>query len=148
MATGESTAFWLRYAKHPTTAISKARRAAITITTVKAEDPGSALQGASPAAVAVGKMRVDVQLFGTDPAAIRALQAAATANLVLGYVGDAAANEKHTIKNVRFHTFLGQIELPDPDNAGGTIAVWGIAGTCVAAYADTLALAWITATDA
>jgi len=148
MATGESTAFWLRYAKHPTVAINKARRASITITTVKAEDPGSAVQAASPATVAVGKMRVDVQLFGTDPAAIRALIAEAAANLVLGYVGDAAANEKHTLKNVRFHTPLGQLELPDPDAPGGTISVWGIAGTCVAVSTDTLALAWVTATDA
>jgi len=144
MATGQSTAFWLNSAVHGA-AINKARRASITITVVKAEDPGLADQALSPAAIAVGKVRVDVQLFGTDPSDIRALPAAAAANLVLGYVGDSAINETHTLKNVKFHTFLGQIDLPDPDAPGGTISVWGVAGTCQAGAADTLAELWATA---
>ncbi|HUU90935.1 MAG TPA: hypothetical protein VM238_06970, partial [Phycisphaerae bacterium] len=99
MATGQSTAFWLRSATHGA-AINKARRAAITVGTVVGEDPGAADQPLSPAAIAVGKVRVDVQLFGTDPSDIRALPAAAAADLVLGYVGDSAGNETHTLKSV------------------------------------------------
>jgi len=147
MALGESTPFWLRTATLGGSAINKARRAVVRLSVVRSEDPGAAVEAAGPAAIAVGKKRIDGEVYGNDPVAIRALVGTAAGALVLGYVGDAAANEKLTLKNAHFHSWLGQVEIPDPDNPGGTIAAWGAAFTCEWLSTDTLALMWVVATD-
>ena len=146
MATvGQTSPFWLRSATHNANPVNKARHAIIRVSNVHGEDPGTAAQVGTPAKVAVGRLRVDVELYGTDPSDIMALPDAAAANVVLGTVGDGAANETHTLKSVKWHTLLGQLDMPDPDNPGGTISAWGVAGTCQVAANDTLATLWVTA---
>jgi len=100
MGVGEASAFWLRSATHAGAPINKACRAVIRVSILHAEDPGDPAAPAGPQKIAVGRYRVDVEVYGRDPSDIRALPSAAAGNDVYGYVGDGAINEKHTLKNV------------------------------------------------
>jgi len=138
--------FYLRSAKHPTDAIAGARMATIRLTTVVGEDQGEATAEMSPESIEIQKTRIDVTLMGKNPTALRALIGAA-ANLVLAVKGAAGANELETLKNIKFHTYLGEMTIRDPDS-GGPVGVWGVAGTMEALVSDTPALGWVSSADA
>lgn len=144
---GDTTAFHIRYAKHPTNDIAGVRYASVTFSSAVGEDPGEADAVGGPEKVAVQKQRIDVELYGTSPAALRALVGATAANLVLGHKAGSGDNEKDTIKNVAFTRFLGQLMFRDPDS-GGDIPVFGVGGTAEWIDTDTLALMWLNAADA
>jgi hypothetical protein len=146
MAAGDLAPFHCRNAKHPTTAIDGIRAARIIVTGVSGEDPGDAAMAGGPEKVLLQRQRIDVELYGNNPNALRALVAATAANLVIGQKGEAGANEKHTIKNVYFTDFTGPLEIRDPDS-GGPIPMYGVRGTAEWGAADTLALMWLTAAD-
>ncbi len=146
MAAGDQVPFQCRYAKHPTDEIDGVRFARITVSGTTGENPGPAKQAGGPASQLVQKQRINVEIFGTNPNALRALVAAAAANLVIGYKGVDGANEKHTLKNMYFSAFVGALEVRDPDT-GGPIPMYGISGTLNWGADDTLALMWVSAAE-
>ena len=144
---GDTTAFHIRYAKHPTDDIAGVRYASVTFSSAVGEDPGEADAAGGPEKVALQRQRIDVEVFGTNPATLRALVGAAAANLVLGHKAGSGSNEKDTIKNVAFTRFSGPLMFRDPDT-GGDIPVFGVGGTAEWIDTDTLALMWLNAADA
>ena len=144
MAAGDLIPFMCRNAKHPTDAVAGVRAASIVTSGVVGEDPGPAGAAGGPAEVLLQKQRIEVTLLGNNPNALRALVGAAAANLVIGYKGAAGASETHTLKNVSFADFVGQLEVRDPDT-GGPVSMFGVRGVGQWGAADTLALMWLTA---
>ncbi|HUU58547.1 MAG TPA: hypothetical protein VMZ50_03300 [Phycisphaerae bacterium] len=145
MAAGDRV-FTARDLKCPTDAVDGIRAAEISVSGASAEDPGDASVVGGPAEVQVGPQRITVSAYGVNPNALRALVGAAAANAVIGYKGPAGANEKHTIKNVVWTTFMGALTIRDPET-GGPIPVWGVSGTAEWGASDTLTLMWVSAAD-
>ena len=146
MTAGDLVPFMCRSVKCPTDAVAGVRAASIIVTGVAGEDPGPAGVAGGPAEVLLQKQRIEVTIYGKDPNALRALVGAVAADCVIGYKGTAGANEKHTIKNVYFTDFVGQLDIRDPDT-GGPLPMFGVRGVAQWAADDTLALMWVSAAD-
>jgi len=82
----------------------------------------------------------------TNYTAMLAKIGATAANLVLGTYGAAGAAEKHTIKNVYFHSPIGNIEIPAKDVAG-KLSTFGIRGQAIWGANDTFALMLTAGSD-
>ena len=147
MAAGDQVAFHARSVEHNSVAVDGAAMARITVSEVTGEDRGSATAEGEPADVIMQRHRLEVEVMGKNPNALRALVAATAANLVIGYKGAAGANEKHTLKNVYFSSFSGPLPIRDRDT-GGKVALWGVRGIGLWGDSDTLALMWVSAADA
>jgi len=144
MAKDDSMPLYLVSATFGGAPIRKALAARITAPTIVHEDPGKPATAGWPAKVDVARYRVDVELIGRDPAALRALKGATAASLVLTTKGDAGASTTETLLKVYFHT------LPEPymvrsREDGGVVSAWGIRGTVQWVPGNTLAAVWVTA---
>ena len=137
--------FKFRHAKHPTTALAGVLYGRFTPTTVSKVDQGGA-NATGRAGSATTKRGVEVEIYGTNYAALLALIGATAANLVLGTLGAAGANEKITIKNVYFVEPIGPIEVPEKDT-GGKLQMSGVKGIACWGSADTFATMIVAAAD-
>ncbi len=99
-----------------------------------------------PAEVQNGKNNLTVQVFGLNQNTLLALLAAASADLVLKTKGLSGANEKVTVKSVKFTRFLGAVNVPRPDG-GGTTQAYGIEGIAEWGASDTWATMLVFAAD-
>jgi len=109
-------------------AIVGARFARVIPSTVIAQDPGAA--GAlGIAETVITRKGLDVELFGLDFAVLAAKIGVAKQNLALAAIGAAGAAKTITVGAVYFHTWLGEIPIPDRDT-GGMLQTFGIRGSC------------------
>ena len=144
MAIDDSMPLYLQSATHYGGAINKALMARIIPSSVRHEDPGDPALGGGPAVVDSPRDRIDIELFGRDPSALRALVGAQATNLVLTTKGDGGLAATETIKNVVFHSYGGPYEVRSRED-GGVVSAWSILGTAQWGANDTLALMWVTA---
>ena len=144
MAKNDSMPLYLVSATFSGAPIRKAMQARITVTTIVHEDPGDPAAAGGPAIVDVARYRVDVELIGRDPAALRALKGATAASLVLTTKGDAGASTTETLLKVYFHSFSGPYQVRSRED-GGSVQAWGIRGTVQFVAGNTLANVWATA---
>jgi hypothetical protein len=141
---GYSIPLYLQSATHLGGAIAKVHSAVITPSSITHEDPGDPAEAGGPAVVDSPRDRIDIELFGRDPSALRALVGAAATNLVMTTKGDAGLAETETIKSVKFHSFGGPYQVRSRED-GGVVQAWSIRGTAQWGPTDTLALMWVTA---
>jgi len=146
MATGDTVPFMLRGATQNSSPITKARAVTVNVSTSVGESTGEAAVAGGPETVLLQRYRIDLQLFGEDPSALRAIVGAAASNFVAQTKGDGGSNEKETFKNVVWTGFAGPFQIRDADS-GGQVPMWSIRGTCQWTADDTLALVWVNATD-
>jgi len=144
MAKDDSMPLYLTGASFGGAAINKALMAAINVQTVVHEDPGDPAAAGGPAIVDVARYRVDVELMGRDPSALRALKGAAAASLVLNTKGDGGVATTETLLKVSFHSFAGPYQVRSKED-GGVVQAWGIRGTVQFVAGNTLAAVWATA---
>jgi hypothetical protein len=138
--------FGARYAKHPTVAVAGVTHARIIPSTVAREDPGGA--GATGrAGTCVTNRGMNVEVYGTNYAALLAMLEAAAANLVIGFYGDNGALRKLTLKSVRFVEWIAPIDIPEVDAGGNKLNTPGIRGMCLWGDSDTFATMMTEAAD-
>jgi hypothetical protein len=142
---GDLVPFLCRSAKFPTDAISGVTHAFVQHTTVVVDEPPAAGERGD-GEQAITKQEITVTLFGKNPNALRALLSAAAANLVIGYKGEGGANQKDTLKNVRWRAIVSNLNYPSPDQ-GGPLPTVGVVGRCEWGPTDTLALMWTSAAE-
>jgi len=140
---GYSVPLYVQSGTHYGGAIAKLHSVVIRTTPTTHEDPGDPAEVGGPAVVDSPRDRIDIELFGRDPSALRALVGAAATNLVLTTKGDAGLPETETIKNVVFHSYGGPYQVRSRED-GGTVRAWSILGTAEWTDNDTLALMWKT----
>jgi hypothetical protein len=140
------TIFACRHVKVNSVAVTDATHARVVPSSVARKDQGPAGSVGQRDAM-VTYRRVMVEVYGTDPIALLALIAAVKASVEVGTFGVAGALEKLTVKNVYFFEPIGQVEVPAND-AGGSLAVFGIRGVGLWATTDTFALMIVAAAGA
>ena len=144
MAAGQSVPLYLQSATFDAAPIAKVLQASIVVDTTVHEDPGSPAAAGGPAIVDVARYRVDLELLGRDPSALRALKGADAASLVLTTKGDSGAASTETLLKVSFHSFTGPYQVRSRED-GGVVQAWGIRGTVQWVAGNTLAAVWATA---
>ena len=144
MAKDDSMPLYLTGATFGGADINKALAAKIIPSTVVHEDPGDPAAAGGPALVDVARYRVDVELMGRDPSALRAIKGAAAATLVLATKGDAGVATTETLLKVFFSAFAGPYQVRSRES-GGTVQAWGLKGTVQFVTGNTLAAVWATA---
>ena len=144
MAKDDSMPLYLTGATFGGDAINKALQASINVSTIVHEDPGDPAAAGGPALVDVARYRVDVELMGRDPSALRALKGSTPASLVLSTKGDAGVATTETLLKVSFHSFSGPYQVRSRED-GGVVQAWGIRGTVQFVTGNTLAAVWATA---
>jgi len=144
MAAGDSVPLYLQSATFGGAPIAKALQARIIVTSVVHEDPGSPAAAGGPAIVDVSRFRVDIELLGRDPSALRALKGAAAATLILTTKGDGGVASTETLLKVYFDAFTGPYNVRSRED-GGVVQAWGIRGTVQWVAGNTLAAVWATA---
>lgn len=144
MAKDDSMPLYLTSATFSDATIAKVLAATINVSTIVHEDPGDPASAGGPALVDVARYRVDVELMGRDPSALRALKGAAAASLVLATKGDAGAATTETLLKVYFHSFSGPYQVRSRES-GGTVQAWGLRGTSQFVAGNALGDVWATA---
>jgi len=134
-----------RYVSHNAAEITGVTHASVQPSTVSVEDPGDA-GSPGPAESIVTNKRVDVVVYGKSYNDLLALVGATAADVVLGIVGAAGADEKITIKDVYFNSVPSEISVP-PKDAGGQAPTCAIRGSAKWGADDTFATMIVAAAD-